>query len=116
MEREDAESLKQETKRSWVPEYLSLTASDVIQQGGATGGSEGNDILQIVEPAQSEARIRVTYVRGGGTPSPTSFEQKALEACIDPNAKADAERGFCGNAEEVSYGIRGEPRVGYQWM
>ena len=119
MEREAAESLKQELT-FLGPEYLSLYSSQtVISSGGATGGSEGNDILQIVEPAQVGARASASlYVRGAALPISDEIRAKDLEACIDPNAKEELQsEDFLRNAEEVSYGIRRDNQEwGYQWM
>jgi tetratricopeptide (TPR) repeat protein len=119
MEREAAESLKQELT-FLGPEYLSLYSSQtVISSGGGTGGSEGNEILQILEPAQIGARPSASlYLRGPVLPISDEIRAKDLEACIDPNPKEEIQgEDFLRNAEEVSYGIqRDKQKWSYQWM
>jgi tetratricopeptide (TPR) repeat protein len=119
MQREAAESLKQELT-FLGPEYLSLYSSQtVISSGGGTGGSEVNEILQIVDPAQIRARPSASlYLRSAALPISDEIRARDLDACIDPNAKEELQgEDFLRNAEEVSYGIRrDQQKWSYQWM
>ncbi|MBZ5528686.1 MAG: tetratricopeptide repeat protein [Acidobacteriia bacterium] len=119
MQRDAAESLKQDIT-FLGPEYLSLFSTQtVISSGGGTGGSEAYEILQIVDPTQVGARPSASlYVRHVALPISKEMEAKDLEACKDQDANDDSQdEELLSDPQESSFGIqRSQQKWRYRWV
>jgi tetratricopeptide (TPR) repeat protein len=119
MEREAAQSLKQDFT-FLSPDYLSLYSTQtVISSGGGTGQSATYSVLQIVDPAEIGAQpSELLFIRSATLPLSDAMRSKDLKACIDPNGKEEfRDEDFLTNAQDVSYGIRREQQKWtYGWL